>query len=281
MFGLDVRAELPIGESFGSTVLRFVATDGKQYIIKKPFALNKGQREAEALRALSAHPHTPALLDYREVDGAGYLLIEGLDGTNWANPADATPKLLRDIGEAMWGMHQVSYDSFAGQSTWRDLLVFNMNRYCDVIGIDDAALAAAGRELFERHLESVPASDTAVLVHFDLRPGNILIDDNNQLVALIDFDACRGGHASMDFFKFWQQVAPVSPGSLEHLSNGYAQAGRSEPWMEPSNLNALMTIYSAYHGVAGLSWCYVRDDFSGSFPTVNRNLIRSALAVLT
>jgi aminoglycoside phosphotransferase (APT) family kinase protein len=53
----------------------------------------------------------------------------------------------------------------------------------------------------------VPQSDEPCLVHFDLRPGNVLVRDG-RLVGIIDFESCRGGHASMDFFKLWQQVEP-------------------------------------------------------------------------
>jgi aminoglycoside phosphotransferase (APT) family kinase protein len=278
-FGLEVATRLPITESFSSTVLFFVATDGRHYVLKRHWAPNKAEREAAALQALESHPTVPALLATSERDGTITLLIAGLDGAPWVDVADVSPELLRQLGRSMALLHGTPADSFEGMATWHELLTGNADRYLASIGADDGELARTGRAVLDRHLHEVPASDEPCLVHFDLRPGNILVRDG-ELVGIIDFEACRGGHPSMDFFKLWQQVAP-QVGGLGEILDGYREtAGTGEPWTDPEVLNRLMRIYAAYHGLAGLAWCHLRGDFRGEFPDVNRGLISDAARAL-
>ena len=279
-FGLEIDVELPISESFSSAVLLFIATDGRRYVIKRPWAANKAEREAAALRALSNHPGVPDLLGIATEDGATYLLIEGIDATPWVDIGDASPDLLRDLGRSIGLIHSVPAESFDGEANWHELLIANADRYVESVGGPDHATAAQARYILGRHLHEVPVADNACLIHFDLRPGNVLVRDG-QLVGVIDFESCRGGHGSMDMFKLWQQVAPFVPGGMTEILAGYVDSGIAvEPWMEAAQLDRLMSIYSAYHGLAGLSWCYSRNDFGGSFPDVNRNLIAASARAL-
>lgn len=65
-------------------------------------------------------------------------------------------------------------------------------------------------------------------MHFEVRPGNILVRDRH-LVGIIDFESCRGGHPSMDFFKLWQQV----PNGLPEIVAGYlGTVATPEPWTD-------------------------------------------------
>jgi len=275
-----VVTRLPITESFSSSVLSFIAVDGRHYVLKQHWARNKAEREASALRALDEHPHVPALLATSECDDTLTLLIEGLDATPWANVDTSPPELLGQLGRAMALLHRTPADSFDGLESWHGLLVANADRYVASIGADDIALAELARDILHQYLVEVPSSFEACLVHFDLRPGNVLVRDG-RLVGIIDFEACRGGHPSMDFFKLWQQVDPHVPGGLSEILRGYRDGAEpTEPWTEPGSLRRLMQIYAAYHGLAGLAWCHSRDDFRGDFPFVNRGLIQQAAAAL-
>jgi Ser/Thr protein kinase RdoA (MazF antagonist) len=279
-FGLEVVTRLPISESFSSTVLSFIADDDRHYVLKRHWARNKGEREASALRALATHPDVPALLATSEDGGTITLLIEGLDGTPWANVADSPRGLLRQLGRSMALLHQSRAESFDGVESWHDLLIGNADRYVASIGADDRELAERARAMLSRHMVDVPASCEPCLVHFDLRPGNVLVRAG-QLVGIIDFEACRGGHPSMDFFKLWQQVDPHVPDGLSEILRGYREVGETtDGWTEPASLRPLMQIYAAYHGLAGLAWCHIRDDFRGDFPDVNRGLIHDAASAL-
>ncbi|MGB0114169.1 MAG: aminoglycoside phosphotransferase family protein [Ilumatobacteraceae bacterium] len=275
-FGLEVVARLPISESFSSTVLSFIADDDRHYGLKRHWARNKAERETSALRSLAAHPRVPDLLATSDHDGTITLLIEGLDAMPWTNVADTPRELLRQLGRAMALMHRSHAESFDGVQSWHELLAGNADRYVASIGTADSELAERARAMLVRHLVDVPTSDRPCLVHFDLRPGNVLVS-GGHLVGIIDFEACRGGHPSMDFFKLWQQVDPHVPEGLAEILLGYCEdAGTTAGWTEPSSLRRLMQIYAAYHGLAGLAWCHSRDDFRGDFPSVNRGLIQDA-----
>lgn len=274
-FGIQVAARLPVTESFSSTVISFIGSDDRHYVLKRHWARNKAEREVSALRALDGHPEVPALLATNERDGTLTLLIEGLDGQPWVDAGDARPALLRGLGRSMARMHSVSAGSFDGTASWHELLTGNADRYVASIGGEDIGLAERARDVLRRHLGDVPTSETPCLVHFDLRPGNILVREG-RLVGIIDFEACRGGHPSMDFFKLWQHV----PGGLGEILEGYCEVAGREPWADPGSLHALMHTYAAYHGLAGLGWCHTRGDFRGDFPAVNRALIRQAIGAL-
>lgn len=275
-FGIQVATRLPIAESFSSTVLSFIGTDNRHYVLKQHWARSKAEREVSTLRALDGHPGFPALLGTTERDDTLTLLIQGLDGAPWVNVGDHPPELLQGLGHLMARMHSVSTDSFDGMDSWHELLSRNADRYVASIGAEDIGLAERARDILGRHLSEVPASEKPCLVHFDLRPGNILVRGGN-LVGIIDFEACRGGHASMDFFKLWQQV----PGDLSEILRGYSEVVETpEPWADPVSLHRLMQIYAAYHGLAGLAWCHTRGDFRGDFPAVNRGLISEAIGAL-
>lgn len=275
-FGIRPVTRLPITESFSSTVVSFIGSDDRHYVVKRHWARSKAEREIEALRALHDHPSTPALLATDDRDGTLTLLIEGLPGAPWTPDRDATPELDRALGRAMAQMHHAAAESFEGTTSWHELLRTNAERYVASIGPEDRSLAERGSHLLLRRLDDVPDSDEPRLVHFDLRPGNVLVNDG-CLTGIIDFEACRGGHPSMDFFKLWQQV----PRHLDGILEGYCDvAGSRADWAELDTLLPLVQIYAAYHGLAGLAWCHLRGDFSGDFPAVNRGLVTTALATL-
>lgn len=275
-FGIQVATRLPITESFSSTVLSFIGSDDRHYVLKRHWARNKADREVSALRALDSHPEVPALLATNERNDILTLLIEGLDGSPWVSDVDEPPELLRGLGRSMGRMHLVPADPFDGMESWHRLLSDNADRYLASIGAEDTGLANRAHDILRRHLNEVPASVDPCLVHFDLRPGNILVRDG-RLVGIIDFEACRGGHPSMDFFKLWQQV----PGALPEILKGYLEVVEEpEGWSDPGSLQSLMQIYAAYHGLAGLAWCHTRSEFSGDFPAVNRGLIQESVGAL-
>lgn len=275
-FGIRIATRLPITESFSSTVLSFIGSDNRHYVLKQHWAQSKAEREITALRALDDHPKVPALLATHHGDDRLTLLIEGLDGAPWLKHREAPPELLRDLGRSMARMHAVPADSFDGLDSWHALLSGNADRYVASIGDEDIRLAEQARDTLNRHLAEVPTSEDPCLVHFDLRPGNVLVR-GGRLIGIIDFEACRGGHASMDFFKLWQQT----PGGLIEILRGYSEAIEApQPWADPESLRSLMQIYAAYHGLAGLAWCHTRNDFRGDFAAINRGLIHEAVAAL-
>lgn len=266
VFGLEVSQLRPVTESFSSQVLRFIDTRGEHYVLKQPWSTSKALRELDALRRLEGHPYTPSLLGHQEHEGKLLLLMRGLDGEPM-RACDVTEPLGRAIGEATRMLHAQPHPDFDGAATWRELLRRNAARYCGDIGKADQSLAERVHPCFLRHLDEVPEATHAAMTHFDLRPGNLLVRDGH-LVGLIDFEACRGGHPSMDFFKLWEELWQPNPRSRAWILAGY---GKDKEWT--AEVERLMQIYSLYHGLAGLAWCYLREQLEGPFVARNRGLL--------
>ncbi len=270
VFGLEVARRLPVTQSFSSQVLRFVDPRGEAFVIKEPWSATKALREVDALRRLVDHPRTPALLDHRQHEDRYLLLLRGLDGEPMSASEAPTAPLCRAIGEAMAQLHDHREPDFDGAPTWHTLLRRNAESYGGDIGEADRNAAQRAYDLLLAHLSAVPESSRAAMTHFDLRPGNLLIR-HGALVGVIDFEACRGGHPSMDLFKLWEELAEREPRALAWIMEGY---GEGAAWA--AQIHPLMRIYSLYHGLAGLAWCYRRDRPGDPFILRNRRLITSA-----
>lgn len=276
-FGCTPQTELPVTDSFGSDVLRFRDVDGHQYVVKRPWSKSKAFNEARALTRLVEHPRVPRLLGVHEQGEHAYLLLEGLDAMPWADVEGASEELVVDVGRAVRAIHAHSEESFEAESSWHALLRANAIRYRDQVQTRaaDADLAADALDLLRKQLVHVPDGCDAVLVHFDLRPGNVLLN-HGRLVGIIDFESCRGGHPSMDLFKIWQQVWLPRPVTRAWFLTGYIEGGRSVDWLRDTDLDRLMQAYALYHGLAGLAWCEKRNQVDTEFARVNRALIRDA-----
>jgi len=272
VFGLRVSRLRPVTESFSSQVLRFVDTRGDQYVLKQPWSTSKALRELDALRRLEGHPYTPSLLGYEEYKGKHLFLMRGLDGEPM-QAAEVTESLGYAIGEAMHILHAHPYADFDGATTWRTLLRRNAKLYRDAIGKGDQRKAERACTQLLDLLGEVPEALHAVMTHFDLRPGNLLVRDG-CLIGLIDFEACRGGHPSMDFFKLWEELWQHHPRTRAWILSGYGD----EAWM--TEVERLMGIYSLYHGLAGLAWCYRREQLDSPFLVRNRRLLAHAEGIL-
>lgn len=281
-FGCTPQTELPVTDSFGSEVLRFLDADGHQYVVKRPWSKAKAIKEARALTRLVEHPRIPRLLGLHEQGEHAYLLLEGFDAIPWCDIESAGKELVVDLGRAVRMIHACSEESFEGESSWHALLRSNALRYRELVRTHsaDAQLAADALDLLRSQLRHAPDSCDAVLVHFDLRPGNVLLDDG-RLVGIIDFESCRGGHPSMDLFKIWQQVWRPRPVTRAWFLAGYTEGDSSAGWVQCTGLDRLMHVYALYHGLAGLAWCEQRDQIETAFATVNRTLIRDAQLFLS
>jgi len=268
--------ELPISESHSSEVIHYINQNGDRRVIKQPWSIEKFHREVNYLKKLSNHPLTPELLNNAEHGGNGFILMNGLVGDPIADIQDISAKLMEQIGACLGQQHQYKEDSFEGFSCWHDLLEHQTDRYLNQMSSDDAVIGAKAKQLFRKHKRDIPNEYIPVYIHFDFRPGNLLVQ-NGQLTGLIDFESMRGGHASMDFYKLWQSVWQHRPELRAPLLEGYNQQAS---WLEPNRLESLMLIYSLNHGLGGLSWCNSRNQINSNFAQHNREVLDIAFAAL-
>lgn len=275
--GLEIQRVVPVSDSFSSSVLSFVTTQGQHLVLKLPWSRVKAEREIRALDLLQDHAFAPNLVDSLEIEGELILLIQGLGGEPWQESWELPPKTLYHIGLAMAQMHEVTVEGYSGCASWQSFLQENARGYIQRITGDDRDLAQIALQILSENIDIVDFSGSAQLVHFDLRPGNVLVRESN-FVGIIDFESWRGGHASMDYFKFWEHFAKTGQDGLDLICKAYRDSvSEAEDWMDPNELAKLMKLYSAYHGLAGLSWCYTRSNFEGDFPVRNRQRIQDAI----
>jgi aminoglycoside phosphotransferase (APT) family kinase protein len=270
LFNLNVDEVLPIGESFSSDVLRF-ASNGQHWVLKRPFSIEKAQREALWLERFKALDFTPKLKSFMKHGGEGYILMESLAGLPLASLDCVSHTTLVAIGDALRKIHEVPVGDFDGHSSWRELLRHNAKRYqADLTGgkLTDVSLKALN--VFEDNLKRVPDAAYACPVHFDLRPGNILVDEG-KFSGIIDFESMRGGHPSMDFFKLIDSGAETNRAAVCVIERGYGHAN----WLQ--NIDELVGLYTIYHGLAGLAWCKKHGETETAFYNQNLSYIETTI----
>lgn len=264
-FDRHVRQLLPIGESFASDVIRFISDD-RQYVLKRPFSIEKAQREHQWLQALSDHPATPQAHGIHTQNDAAYVLMSVIPGMPLDDFKGCSDGCLYQIGSDLRRIHETPAPDFDGSGTWHELLSANTERYlADITGVE-RSVAENARAMFVDALESIPDSSAAVAVHFDFRSGNLLSLDG-VYQGIIDFESMRGGHPSMDFFKLLTGSSVLSRAQLNVLLKGYGPAS----WYRTAeDVVNLVRYYQLYHGLAGVAWCCRRGKKETDF--YRRNL---------
>ena len=269
LFQLEVDELLPVGESFASEVIRF-HSGNQAYVLKRPFSVEKSQREYHWLSQLSHLDCIPEVYDWH---ADGYVLMVSLPGMPLNSFAQLADDQLLRLGRSIREVHATQANNFDGFSSWHALLKGNIERYLGMIAGADSTLAQQAAQHFLSHMHLIPDSQQAKAVHFDLRAGNILVD-GDRYSGIIDFESMRGGHPSMDFFKLLTAPADLSDPQLAVLLRGYGQAD----WLiDSEQLRALMSYYRIYHGLAGLAWCSSRHKTIGEFYDRSVDFLTSSL----
>ena len=257
---LKVKHIEQVPESHSSLVRILALEDGNKVVLKIHWNAQKQERELLALRHLQAHQQFPGIIDWYEEGNERALLMEYLPGVPLRSYQDLTPLMAHQLGQAMALVHRIPLPNFEGYSTWHELLAEKTRKYqrfCE--GIIDLPVFKKGADLFLQNLDRIPNSATASLVHFDLRLGNLLADQEN-IIGIIDFESSRGGSGSMDFYKLWQEVWIHSPELQEATIRGYRTVGSIQV-----DLESILPLYGLYHAMAGITWCIKRQRHDDEF----------------
>jgi len=124
----------------------------------------------------------------RDAIGAAFMVVEHVAGQTIARKilrddefAGARPKLARQCGEALAGIHAIPVDAVPGLHATDQVEQFR-------VAHDSLRVPSPAFELGFRWLEANrPASDRTTVVHGDFRLGNLIID-RNGLAAVIDWE---------------------------------------------------------------------------------------------
>lgn len=255
-FKLNVVEIRPVEESYSSTVKILILQNQEMRVLKIPFSTVKFAREKRSLEMLQGKLPVPKLIaDWQPNDiTAGVLLISFLPGQALAG--GITSELSFELGVLLAQLHLHRSDTFgdefqraeAATSNWWAMLEQKFQSWqplCKEVMPSDLFESALRK--FEEFYADLPEPDGPCLVHFDYRPGNVLVE-NGHITGLIDFESCRGGSADLDFTKIQEDVWEKFPETREPFLRGYSSI-RPLP-----NLKETLPFYELYHAFGGVGW---------------------------
>ena len=176
--------------------------------------LRVGERIASEVLAASAaagHLPVPRLLDRLDLDGVSAVLLERVPGRPAAELAFGDPALGARAGLACGALH----DALAEVA-------------CPP-GVRDAP----GADCSERRL-----------LHLDLHPFNVVVDDAGEPVAVIDWANAAAGDPELDRARTWS-VLTLDPVALE-LRNDPGWVALTAHWLRAGHLDALSATSRAW-----------------------------------
>lgn len=272
--GLSVASINPVKDSYSSTVRILELESGQRLVLKIPFTKEKLLREEKALKLLADNPLVPEIIDiwYGDDHDVGALLLSYIDGEPMELPVDDA--LIYDMGRKLAMIHQVELDAFELSKHDRDWSASVKSKIESWISEIEASLPATLvvdiQAYLNGHITKLNKGGQPCLIHFDYRPGNILINDG-KIVGIIDFENSRGGLAAIDFTKISNLFWNTYPNSKSLFLDGYKSI-RKLPELETE-----LPIYRFYHAVGGIAWCIRRGRVQDTFFDENMSILQSIL----
>jgi hypothetical protein len=201
--------------------------------------LRVGARVADEVRAASAaaaHVPVPRVLGWLELDGIGAVLLERLPGRPAGELARESPERAAAAGSACGALH----DALA--------------RVACPPGLRDAPGTDGG----ERRL-----------LHLDLHPFNVLVDDAGEPTGVIDWANAAAGDPELDRARTWS-VLTLDPAARE-LSADPGWAALRDHWLGAARMHDL--------SAAARSWAcrFMLDDLGARYSRAELAHIRDAL----
>jgi aminoglycoside phosphotransferase (APT) family kinase protein len=217
-------AELTGG--FGGTNLLAATPDGPLVV--------KVRREAGPLRVIRTvsgtltHrgvPHPDVLLPPVATDAGWILGLRWIGGRSLVDAAvpEWTPAQAARFGAALGRWMRRLHTVRMARRTWRSRAERRYDQKTDLCrraGLVVGRLARQVAGVWDAHrgvLDTAPLT----LVHRDLQPGNLLVDDTARFAAVIDFEQARLADPLYDFVKLDQWVFPLHPGIAPALRAAY------------------------------------------------------------
>ncbi len=275
---LSVSSINPVKDSYSSTVRILDLENGQRVVIKIPYTKVKLLREERALKLLADNPLVPEILDiwYGDEHVVGALLLSYIDGQPMELPVN--DDVIYDMGRKLAMIHEVKVDRFELDEKERDWSlsvrkkieswVIEIKAYLTPSMLDDID------KYLNDHIMCLNRNQEPCLIHFDYRPGNILIR-NGEIVGIIDYENARGGSAEIDFTKVSNTVWRTHSKGEKMFLDGYRSI-RALPELEK-----VLPVYKFYHAIGGIAWCVRRERTDGDFFEENFNQLEAILRCST
>jgi len=273
-FNLDVKSIELVTESYSSTVRIIELKNNEKVVLKIPFNREKISREARALELLLSNPLVPNLLNvwYGDETNIGALLMSYIEGKPMSLPIN--DELSFEIGKALASIHKIRLEQFELDDNENDWWKSIRNRFkswlIEIDGHIPLELKVKLEKFFELEMNRDHKVAGPCLVHFDYRPGNLLVE-NGKLVGVIDFETSRGGSAEIDFTKIAEYIWKVYPNMKNAFIRGY------ESIAELPDIEETLPLFSIHNAVGGLVWCVRRSKLDDQFFYENLNLLEKSL----
>jgi Ser/Thr protein kinase RdoA (MazF antagonist) len=266
-FGLKLCKIESVPESYSSLVRILTLENGERLVLKVPFVQRKLHRELYAIQHLQDDLPVPQVVDYwiQDDGGPGALLLSLLPGTVISGAVSS--ELAYALGVLLGRLHTHGLERYGDvyETAERSSLGWwaTLRRTFD--GWRPLCAEVMPRDLFQRTLDryaelyaSLPEPDGPCWVHFDYRPGNVLVQ-GKRITGLIDFESSRGGSGGLDFTKIQNEVWEVWPGTREAFLRGY---GSVRPVPE---LDRALPFYTLHNAFGGIAWCVRRSSIDDPF----------------
>jgi Ser/Thr protein kinase RdoA (MazF antagonist) len=266
-FKLDVASIQPVEGSYSSSVRILSLQSGERLVLKIPFIQRKVQRELNALQHLQAELPVPQVVDawLPDDDQPGALLLSLLPGK--IITGKVSQKLAYSLGELLARLHTHELPRFgdgfdsnelmpAGWWELFDQAYKGWQPLCEQVL--PATLIQRTLSVYDMLSEAIPEPDGPCYVHYDFRPGNVLVQ-RGRISGLIDFESTRGGSADYDFIKIKNEVWDVSTETRAPFLAGY-QSIRDLPDIERT-----LPLYALHNAYGGIAWCVRRAKLDDPF----------------
>ncbi|TVX89669.1 macrolide 2'-phosphotransferase [Paenibacillus agilis] len=256
--GIHLRTEkVEINESGMDFLVAFATdTDGVKWVLRKPRrsdVLERADNEHRVLKLLKQH-FPVAVPDWRIYTSEliAYPLLEGvptagvsLEVRNYEwnmDYEDLSPQFVDSLAQALAALHSIDHDvaraaglRVKSPAEARETLAQHMERVKQEIGVSE--------ELWDRWQKWMTDDSYwpphSVLVHGDLHPPHIIIDEQQRVTGLLDWTEAEVANPGTDFVLY---CAVFGEERLEELLTRYEEAGgRVWPRMKDHIVEQLTT----------------------------------------
>lgn len=263
------NAEIFLPENSFANKVRLVTTKNNEIFVFK-YSSNKKKfaHEISALNYYSQFINIPKVISATSFSENENLIvmtyIKGITYDEYSQ-MNLINKLAFDYGKILGKLHSIpKLDEFGDENNWKEYCLNLIKKTCDVLE------KKGGIEKFKNAIHYLKKSvnlldkQDCVCLHFDYRPGNVMID-NGQVVGLIDFESSPNGDSVYDFVKFFNCL---NTNAKSDFLEGYKSVRRI-----PENFEEKLEFYTKLNSFGCLSFLINENRFDDNFYKENEGIL--------